>query len=109
MHRPCMMVRASLSSCRGNAGVVLVCVLPAYIDWWSAHTGSLEESERDILNLRSQQGRFEERVAMMQGLLQVSILQHWMKRRCAMSLYTRQYLGSISACCSSTGTVIIVH
>ena len=34
-------------------------------------TGHLEQSERDILNLRSQQGRFEERVAMMQGLLKV--------------------------------------
>ena len=34
--------------------------------------GHLEQSERDILNLRSQQGRFEERVAMMQGLLKVS-------------------------------------
>ena len=33
--------------------------------------GSLEQSERDILNLRSQQSRFEERVAMIQGLLQV--------------------------------------
>lgn len=33
--------------------------------------GHLEQSERDILNLRSQQGRFEERVAMMQGLLKV--------------------------------------
>lgn len=34
--------------------------------------GHLEQSERDILNLRSQQGRFEERVAMMQSLLKVS-------------------------------------
>lgn len=33
--------------------------------------GSLEQSERDILNLRSQQCRYEERVAMMQGLLKV--------------------------------------
>lgn len=31
--------------------------------------GGLEQSEREILNLRSQQGRFEERVTMMQGLL----------------------------------------
>ena len=48
---------------------------PEEIDgcYGSCHTaGHLEQSERDILNLRSQQGRFEERVAMMQGLLKVS-------------------------------------
>lgn len=32
--------------------------------------GQLEQSERDILTLRSQQGRFEERIAMMQHLLE---------------------------------------
>lgn len=32
--------------------------------------GHLEQSERDILTLRSQQGRFEERIAMMQHLLE---------------------------------------
>ena len=35
------------------------------------HAGHLEQSERDILTLRSQQGRFEERIAMMQHLLEV--------------------------------------
>ena len=35
------------------------------------HVGHLEQSERDILTLRSQQGRFEERIAMMQHLLEV--------------------------------------
>ncbi len=34
--------------------------------------GNLEQSERDILTLRSQQGRFDERIAMIQHLLEVS-------------------------------------
>lgn len=40
---------------------------------WLPIAGGLEQSEREILNLRSQQGRFEERVTMMQGLLKVSM------------------------------------
>jgi hypothetical protein len=39
--------------------------------------GNLEQSERDILTLRSQQGRFDERIAMMQSLLEVSITFPW--------------------------------
>ena len=38
--------------------------------------GTLEQSERDILTLRSQQGRFDERIAMMQHLLEVSSTPH---------------------------------
>ena len=38
--------------------------------------GNLEQSERDILTLRSQQGRFDERIAMMQHLLEVSSTPH---------------------------------
>lgn len=34
-------------------------------------TGDLDRSERDILNLRSQQNRFAERIALMQRLLKV--------------------------------------
>lgn len=36
----------------------------------AAVAGTLEQSERDILTLRSQQGRFDERIAMMQHLLE---------------------------------------
>ncbi|KAL0025931.1 hypothetical protein WJX77_004860 [Trebouxia sp. C0004] len=36
----------------------------------AAVAGNLEQSERDILTLRSQQGRFDERIAMMQHLLE---------------------------------------
>ena len=39
--------------------------------------GNLEQSERDILTLRSQQGRFDERIAMMQHLLEVSSTIPW--------------------------------
>jgi len=39
--------------------------------------GNLEQSERDILTLRSQQGRFDERIAMMQHLLEVSSTFPW--------------------------------
>ena len=36
--------------------------------------GDLEHSERDILNLRSQQNRFAERIALMQRLLKVNMV-----------------------------------
>lgn len=48
-------------------------LLEAVHQCWLPIAGGLEHSEREILNLRSQQGRFEERVAMMQGLLKVRL------------------------------------
>lgn len=54
----------------------LVLLVKAVLQCWLSTAGDLERSERDILNLRSQQGRFEERVAMMQGLLKVCMSEH---------------------------------
>ncbi len=50
---------------------VLFCML------FSVPAGNLEQSERDILTLRSQQGRFDERIVMMQHLLEVSSTFPW--------------------------------
>ena len=44
---------------------------------FSVPAGNLEQSERDILTLRSQQGRFDERIVMMQHLLEVSSTFPW--------------------------------
>jgi len=50
--------------------------------------GNLDQSERDILTLRSQQGRFDERIAMMQHLLEVSSTFPW--NRCASNVTHNQ-------------------
>ena len=52
--------------------VLLFCTLFSCVP-----AGNLEQSERGILTLRSQQGRFDERIAMMQHLLEVSSTFPW--------------------------------
>ena len=51
----------------------------------SCTAGDLEHSERDILNLRSQQNRFAERIALMQRLLKVNMVTSDLELICCVS------------------------